>query len=502
MNNYKFSLTILLTAIGGSVSTLAFAPTHYWWLLPLCLTVVFYWIAKSSKIKHAFAYGWAFGFSYFLAGLWWIYEALSGHIGFHPIVAFILTALMCGIFAVIPATVCTLAASFKKYQHRVFALAALWTLSEWLRSWVLTGFPWLLHGYSQIPNYLFADWAPIIGIIGIGLVLHCAIACILILPTISNKSRIKTGVVVAFLLFAPAVINSSWTWTYLSGDMSVSLVQGNVKQDLKWHEARVMKALEDYIFIANNEESQLLIMPETALPMYLEDLPSGYLQELRRASDKNNNMLIIGVFMQDEQGRTYNSALLVEPHKINQYHKTHLVPYGEFFPMPDFLRRLLRANGIPFADLSPGLYKKSSKLPNGFFAGISICYEIAFGDELRKQLPTSNVLINITNDGWFDNSLMPHQHLQISQARALESGRWVLRSANTGITAIINDKGQIVKALPPQIEGILKHRFQMRSGITPYILLGDLSAVAVCSLILLTLLSLLLIERYKRKQSA
>lgn len=502
MTKTVFSLKILLTALGGSVSTLAFAPTHFWWILPLGLGVVFHLVASCQRVKHAFFYGGIFGFAYFLAGLWWVYKAFSGHIGFHPSIAFGLTALFCAFLALIPATTCSIAYCFKSYHARLFALAALWSLAEWLRSWLLTGFPWLLHGYSQIPDYIFSGWAPIIGVVGIGLVLHCFIACCLALVKLSNSHRIKITVGMAFLLLAPAGVNNFWAWTYSSGEMSAALVQGNVKQDLKWDEARTIQALRDYLDMVNSVDDPIIVLPETAFPLYFDDLPLNYIKGMRQAAGKNNGTVIAGAFIQDEQDNSYNSALIIEEYKINYYHKTHLVPYGEFFPVPDFLRELLKANGLPFSDLSPGRHKMPVALPNGFFAGLSICYEIAFGDELREQLPMANVLINITNDGWFDDSIMPMQHLQIAQARALESGRWVLRSANTGITAIIDDKGQIVKALPRQILGILKGNIKLRAGVTPYILLGDIASVVVCVFILLGLIMVLLRNKYRPKQTA
>lgn len=474
---------ILCATVCGTLSTLSYHPAGWPLAAPAALLLLFYLVWRSASWRQVFLVGMAFGFSFFLAGLWWIFNALSGHVGLPAAGALPLTVLFCLLLALFPALAVVAAAALTAPGglRRLLALAACWTLAEWLRGWVLTGFPWLALGYSQIPDGWFAAWAPIAGIFGVTLALALGAAGLLALLFLPRR-RLLALAALAVLLALPPLVNS-WRWTMPAGTLKVSLLQGNVAQSLKWEADEVRQALDDYLRLAAAADGRVVVMPETALPMLIEELPPGYLEKLRALAGDRLGAVIAGAFVRGEQG-LYNAAVALEKDSTEIYRKVHLTPYGEYLPLAEALAPLLGAADIPYASLAAGEAARPLPLPDGIRTAISICYEDIFGNEWRRQVPDALFLTNITNDAWFDGTVMPHQHLQISQARALESGRWLARATNTGITAVIDHKGRIVSQLPQQVQGVLSEEIALYRGATPYVLWGDAPAAALAALLL------------------
>lgn len=488
-------LTIILIATaGGSAAALAFAPTGWQLAAPAALILLFYLAWHGARPLQAAAIGLAFGFAKFMAGLWWIFDALTGHIGMHFIGALPLTALLCLALALFPAAAlaAATAASLPSGLTRLLALAAFWTLAEWLRGELFTGFPWLSLGYSQIPDGILAPWAPILGIFGVTLAIALTAALALALALLPRR-RLIAALALPLLPAAAMLVNGVWQWVTPAGTLQISLLQGNIPQSLKWDPTIATRALDDYLNLTRAYEGRIVLMPETALPMRMRDLPSGYTDTLRAIADERLGAVVIGVFQQDARG-TYNAAVALQKNATHAYHKTHLTPYGEYLPMATLLAPLLGAANIPYSGLTAGAQRRPIQLPDGIRMGISICYESIFGGEWRAQLPESQFLANITNDAWFDQTPMPHQHLQMAQARALEAGRWLVRAANTGITAFIDPHGKIVSRLPEKVSGGLTHEITLLRGATPYVRMGD---IAVLGLTILLLAGGLLLRAYR-----
>ena len=486
---------VLVSTAAGTLAGTSFAPAGFALAAPAALLVLFSLVWRRDR--GAFGSGLAFGFSFFLAGLWWIYAALSGHVGLPALAALFLTVMLCLALALFPAMALAAAVFLTAAGGlgRLLALAACWSLAEWLRSWLFTGFPWLMLGYSQIPDGWFAPWAPLAGILGVTLALALLPACLLAL--LLPGRRWTAVVILGVLLGGAPLSNSLWQWSKPAGTLRVSLLQGNVKQSLKWEAAAVEQALADYLRLAASAEGRIIIMPETALPMRVEDLPAGYLDALRAIADERLGAVITGVFLEDAHG-IYNAALVLEKNSTADYRKIHLTPYGEYLPAASILKPLLGAASIPYSNLSAGSRASPLPLPDGVHTAISICYEDVFGNEWRRQAPAALFLTNLTNDAWFDSTMMPHQHLQMAQARALESGRWLVRATNTGITAIVNAHGRIVAQLPQKVQGVLTEEIVLRRGVTPYVLLGDSTTVALALLILAGVAVLRLHHVYRR----
>jgi apolipoprotein N-acyltransferase len=264
-------------------------------------------------------------------------------------------------------------------------------------------------------------------------------------------------------------------WTQPAGrHLNVSLVQGNVEQGSKWMPGETARIIQTYLdYSLERLDRDLILWPETAVPAYAHQLEKGLLNPLEQRLSSEGVDLLLGAPLAGEGGTYYNAMLTFGEHGRASYAKRHLVPFGEYLPFSTLLRPFFGWLRIPFSDFSRG--QGSPPLLNlaGFPAAISICYEDAFGDETIQALPEARFLVNASNDAWFGDSVAPHQHLQMARMRSLETGRWMLRVTNTGITAIINQRGEVVSRMPQFEEGALDGEIEMRHGATPYVRLGD-----------------------------
>ena len=478
---------LIIAAVAGAVGALSFAPLRWWWFAPLSLTVLFYAVAQSRSARVAAGVAFIFGGVFFAISLRWIFGALNGYIGLPLPAAAAIFTLLCAALALYPAVAAYIAwrigglGGFGRQtmeMRTLFAFAACWALAEWLRGILFTGFPWLAIGYSQTEPSPLSGWLPLLGIDGVNL----AVALLAVFFILLMRRNMRTAAVMGIIcIIGGGLLLAKVSWTTGKGHISVSLLQGNVPQSLKWQAGAVEKAMRDYLSMAKQASGKLIILPETALPIRWSDIPADYLQSLQEAA--GDGAILAGLFMEDNG--LHNAAAVLDKNGIGaDYRKRHLTPYGEYLPFADILSPLLLAADIPYFSLSAG--KKSAALPLlSTFAGISICYEDAFGDEWRSQLPAAQFLVNMTNDGWFDGSVMLAQHLQISQVRAAEFGRWLARATNTGLTAIINHKGEIVDFLPPQTQGILAGDIDLRIGATPLVRWGIWPSLLLSALLLL-----------------
>ena len=473
-------------ALAGATTALAFAPFGWWWLAPLTLAVLFRF-AAGAGVASAGLCGFSFGLGLFGAGVWWIFLCLHKYAGFPLAGALGLSAVFVLALSLFPAAAAAVGRCVPAGGAfaRLTALAAAWTLMEWFRGFAFTGFPFLAAGYSQIPASPLAGFAPIGGVYAAGFAVSLIAAALAFLsrPLSSTVSSISTGLILLMLLSGAAAGRAEWTRK--TGTLTVSLLQGNVAQDKKWGKEEIQGALSDYLALASEsgvggnfeENGRLIILPETALPLLMRDIPENYLRDLRRTAGANGAVLA-GMFYQDEAGGLQNAAVgLGEDFERAIYGKRHLVPYGEYLPFASLLAPFLRANQIPYSSLTPGDFAGPMMFPFGG-AGISICYEDAFGDEWRGQWSQSDLLVNMTNDAWYDDSPMLRQHRQMSQARALESGRWLARATNTGETVLLDHRGRVMEEIPAGVRGFLTAEAELRTGDTPYATNGDVSGCA------------------------
>ena len=379
---------------------------------------------------------------------------------------------------------------------QLLAVPAAWVLLEWWRGWFLSGFPWLSLGYSQTDTWL-AGLAPLGGVhLLSAALLVCAGALVVLL-----RAAPPLKLVAAVLLVLPWTLGAGLRgieWTRPSGvPVSVAILQGAVSQDLKWLESNRQAILDDYAKLHRQAlGARLIVWPESALPDLANSLPR-YLSGVWSSARGAGSDVLLGVMRFDPDTDLYYNALLAlagdEP---AFYDKQHLVPFGEYFPVPSFVRDWLRLMSLPYSDFEPGGTRQPPLRVAGLSVAPSICYEDAYPEELLPSIRAADLLVNVTNDAWFGRSGARYQHLQIARMRALESRRFLLRAANDGVSAVIGPRGEIVARAPEYEPAVLRATVEGRPGQTPYVRTGNAPALVGAVLVLATV-----VFRRRRRQA-
>lgn len=469
----------LLALLLGALTVAAFAPMQLFWLPLITLSPLFYLWSRSPGWRSGALLGWSFGLGLFGAGVSWVYISLQVYGGMPVAVAVSATVLFAAFLALFPALVGFLQSFFITPNQRLLALPALWVLVEWLRDWIFTGFPWLALGYSQVPFSPLAGYAPVFGVFGVSLVLLAGVSLVALARW--------PGLLAVLLLWVGGWALQQVQWTQPQGEaFTVSLTQGNIEQGLKWDPQRLYNSLDNYAELVRQSSGKLIVLPETALPMFYHDVPPEYVAFLAQQAKKNKGDLLVGLADSDpDSGRYYNSIVSLGSAPSQFYRKVHLVPFGEYVALPWLFQPLLQYLHIPMSDFSSGSVSQKPLQVAGQQVAVSICYEDVFGEEVIRQLPQATVLVNVSDDTWFGDSLAPEQHLQIAQTRALETGRYLLRSTNTGVTAIIDQQGRVLDRLPTFVPGVLNGLAQGYRGGTPYVYWGNVAAILLAVLSML-----------------
>jgi len=412
----------------------------------------------------------------FCVGVGWIYVALHEYGYMHPILAAISTALFAAVNAALPALAGYAQAKFKAPANWRFLLfmPAIWTLVEWLHGLLFTGFPWLSMGYSQVPVSPLAGYAPVFGIYGVSLVTAVTAGILLLLWKERWNKTGKIALAVLLVLWLSGAVMRSVEWTQPQGEpLKVSLLQGNIPEDTKFSEDALVGTMETYRRLAQSSDARLIVMPETALPLLRSNVPESYQTLLRDHMRQNGGDILIGVF-EKENGNYYNSVYSLGSAQSQHYRKDHLVPFGEFIPLRSVLGWFINdVLDIPMGDLASGGATQAPLDVAGQKVAVDICYEDAFGEEIIRALPQATLLVNVTNDAWYGDTYAAMQHNQLSQMRALETGRMMLRATNTGVTSVIGTDGHIQAMLPQHEEGVLTAQVQGYVGSTPYVRWGN-----------------------------
>ncbi|MGE0114305.1 MAG: apolipoprotein N-acyltransferase [Steroidobacteraceae bacterium] len=477
----RFALRLAFPA--GALLALAFAPFGVWPLAVICPALLFLaW--QGATPRRAAAVGFWFHSGTFLAGTYWLYHSVHT-IGGAPV--WVAMLLMLGLVAIMGAYLALLgyvqarllpAAGVSRW---LIGLPALWVLLEWWRGWFLSGFPWLSLGYAQIDSPL-AGLAPVLGVYGISLVCALGAGALVALVLGSRGQRLLAA---ALLLLPWLVAAPLWhrEWTQqIDAPVSVAVVQGSVPQDHKWSPEWRDKTLNLYRDLAAPHfGTQLIVWPEAALPDLAHQL-TDYLGALWSEAHAAHSDLVMGLLHYDLQKDAYYNGVLALGEQVQWYHKRHLVPFAEFFPVPAFIRTWLKLMNLPYSDFTAGDAQQPALNAAGQKLGATVCYEDGFGAEQLAVLKEATLLVNVTNDAWFGDSSAPPQHLEISRMRALEAGRDMVRAANDGISALIAADGRVMATLPRFQIAVLTGKVQPRTGLTPYARIGNWPVLLLCLL--------------------
>jgi apolipoprotein N-acyltransferase len=483
----------LLALFMGAAMVLAFAPFDWWPVAIFCLAVLIH-LVMSSGPGRAFWRGFLFGLGLFGAGISWVYVSVRQFGNADTFLAALITFLLVLLMALYPAFAAWLSRRLPApgdFSRLLLLFPASWILVEWLREWLFTGFPWLQAGYALIDSPV-AVLGPLTGVLGITLVvvLSAELLVVLLRSGMHWGQRLFAGACMILLWASPYVVEVS-EFSKPAGKMAnVALIQGNIEQHVKWLPDNLRPTLTLYRTLTEQHwEADIVVWPETAVPAY-EDTVMSYLDALHYAAQVSDTALLVGIPIRETHGDRYYNALAVygdlERGQNSIYYKQHLVPFGEYLPFKQLLDPVLGYLEIPMSNFSAGDHGAPVVEARGYLAGISICFEDIFGQEVREALPQAHYLVNVSNDAWFGDSLAPHQHLQIARMRALETARYLLRATNTGITAIIEPDGKIQGRAAQFKQQALTGKIQPLQGSTPYVRFGHYP-VLILSLVMLVI---------------
>lgn len=462
----------VLTLIAGGLLPLSFAPFHYYPLAVISLAVLFScW--HSVTAKQAAKLGFLFGLGFFGVGVSWVYVAIHDFGQASILLATLLTAGFVGFLslylAVLGWGIKTLSSADLTTRDYILLLPVGWLVFEWFKGWFLTGFPWLELGVAQIDGPL-SGYTPVISVLGVSLLTAISAG----LLVVCWRQKVGWPVLLLIVIWGGGLALKIPQWTQaIDKPIKASIIQGNVSQELKWNPDQLFKTLA--LYQARTEQhldSDLIIWPENAVTVFYHQAKEFFLDPLAQVAAKNNTEILLGLPVLNKETDEYYNSMVALGKQEGFYYKSHLVPFGDYVPF-EWLRGLISFFDLPMSAFRPGPISEELLQVANQPVGVSICYEDVFSTEMLRSLPKATLLVNATNNAWYGDSFAPHQHLQISQNRALEMGRPILRATTNGISAVIDYKGQLVKQSAQFEEVVLTADVQPRTGPTPYVSWGQ-----------------------------
>lgn len=491
---------VLASMILGSIAVFSYTPFHLWPLAFISFSGLLWLIANKSS-KQAILLGLFWGIGYFAAGVHWVYISIKQYGELPTLVALIILGIFILYLSLYPMLFAFLLrfrvvqrfAPQCSFKQLVFAAPIIWQGTEFLRGYILTGFSWLQLGYSQLDSPLRA-YFPIMGIDGVNLLtsILCGlfVYCLYKIKQHANKKYIFGAGFALFTIFIAPIPFKNINWTTVDHQRvaNFALIQGNIPQSLRWDNQQLNNTLKTYATLtqANISSNKIIIWPEASITDIELNQKSflNYLDEQARANDSEIAVGIIDYRFDDSnseaQGKIYNTLLVLgekTPYQYptrNRYQKHHLVPFGEFTPLESVLKPIAKLLNIPMSSMTSSEKQQPQLEMKGFKFTTAICYEVILSNLIWQNFTAdTDFLLTVSNDAWFGDSIGPKQHLQMAQARALEFGRPLIRSTNTGISAIIDHHGEIIKQLPQFETTVLTQTLSPTVGLTPYASWGN-----------------------------
>ncbi len=476
--------------LSGLLCGAAFAPYKIW---PLAFFAMLGLLASlhQQTAGRAFRLTWLFAMAMNLPSLWWIHVSMTQFGGISLPAAFVLVAILCAYLSLYPALAAALLNRFfpKTGATRLLlAFPALWLISDWAMGHILTGFPWMWLGYSQVDTWL-TGFAPLFGVQSITLaVVWCSAACLLYW-----QQRQILWLLLPPLLFVTGYGLQQKVWTTPGDPVNFALAQGNIPQSSKWDPNFIKPTLVRYLDLTRESQgADIIIWPESAVPALENDMrefmtnmddalrsqKTGFITGIQyydQSSDRYYNGVIGSGLIDKEGKRTYQYG------QGNRWYKHHLLPIGEFVPFGDLLRPIAPFFDLPMSSFSRGDAVQENLLSAGYKFATSICYEMEYSDELRRNIhQDTQFIVNVSNDSWFGTSGGPWQHMEIARMRAIEFGKAVVRATNSGVTVVFDHQGKTLGILPQFEQKVLRVDAAPTTGVTPYTRWGSQPLIVFC----------------------
>jgi len=469
-----------LALIAGAVLPLSLAPFDLWPLALLGLAL-FARLLQGLNSRDALARAFYFGLGYYGSGASWVFVSIHEFGNTALPLAVVMTALFVAAMALIFCLPWALISKIPSGERRIMVnslgFAGLWMLGEWLRSWLFTGFPWLYVGYGHLQTPL-AGWSPVVGVFGLGLIIAYSAAYLSNLGMAFRSKQAKppllTGALIVIALWGAGQGLRSQVWTApKSSPISVGMVQPNIPQNLKWAPHFREPTLDRLRSLSESLwQKDWVIWPEAAVPMLYHEA-TDFLKEMDQRAQQEQSTLITGILYDDHQQRKYFNSVLGLGTGMGLYHKQRLVPFGEYVPMESFLRGLIAFFDLPQSVIHAGPREQLGLLAGDIRIAPSICYEVVYPGLVSEAAAQADVLLTISNDAWFGGSIGPLQHMQMAQMRALETGRYMIRSTNNGVSGIIDHQGNILAKSEQFTLQTLSGEVVPMSGLTPFLRWGS-----------------------------
>ncbi len=486
----------LLALAAGIFAPFALAPYGLWPLGIASLLLLLASLQQASP-KQGLVVGWLYGLGFYGTGVSWVYHSIHdyGHAA-PPLAAGLTLLFVAGLSLLFTASFGYAFARLFKNNcwGNLLGFPALWVLFEWLRSWLLTGFPWLFAGYAHTDTVL-SHWAPVSGVYGVSFIIALSASSLYFLILKLYTRSLGRGFALYTSLFSlpwlATLLLSQISWTQRQATpITVTLLQPNITQDVKWLPEQRNKTLSQlYRQTRQHLDSDLIIWPENAIPM-LQDRAGPYLNNVTALASQSNSAVITGIPWRENDGSNsvFHNSIVALGNGNGVYHKQKLVPFGEYVPLQQLLRGLIEFFNLPMSDFRRGPAEQSPLLINVKNQALKvapyICYEIVYPDFVRTMAKQSDLLLTISDDSWFGRSAGPLQHLQMARMRAIENGKYLMRGTNTGVTAIIDDQGQLIAQARPFVKGNLTGEVWRTSGQTPYSRLGSWPVLLLCTVLI------------------
>ncbi len=478
----------LLALLAGAIVPLSLAPFDLWPLALLSLAVLCLCLRTHSG-RDAVVRSWWFGLGLYSSGASWVFVSISEFGQASLPLALLLTGIFVSGLALIFAL--PFYAYGRWFSHRdlglLLAFPAFWVLGEWLRSWLLTGFPWLYLGYGHLDTPL-AGWAPVGGVFTVSGICALTAAALASALTAYRQPKTLLALITAGILWLAGWGLLQLSWTKPKGEpIKIGMVQANIPQAHKWDPDFRQPTLARF-----RQMSELLwgrdwvIWPEAAIPMLYHEA-GIYLSEFHQRAAESNSALITGILYDDFQQNKYFNSIVGLGTALGIYHKRRLVPFGEYVPLEGWLRGLIHFFDLPTSIISKGPDNQRPLQVGKLFIAPSICYEVVYPDLVANAASSADVLLTISNDAWFGDSIGPLQHLQMARMRALETGRYMIRATNNGVSGIANTRGQLTLKSQRFVQQTLLGEVRAMTGQTPFMRWGSWPVLILSGLILLGL---------------